>query len=298
MKKHSLLLIAILQVGLFVLPACNQKQPKEAQKEKKEIYLQLYSVRDDIKADYEGTIAKVAEIGYTGVELAGYADGLFYGLTPAEFKKSIEDVGMEVLSSHIARPLADNPAETNWDEAWTWWDTAIQAHKEAGMKYIVFPWMKTPATLAELQAYCDYYNQIGEKCNAAGLRFGYHNHNFEFQEIEGELMYDYMLNHTDPAKVFFQMDVYWLGEGGKNPVDYFNSYPGRFELLHIKDELELGRSGKVDFENIYNNAETSGAKYMIVEVERYTEGLTPLESIKESYDFLNDAPYVKVSYSK
>lgn len=287
MKKVSFLLMSALLAGLFVLPACTQK---------KEIYIQLYSVRDDIKADYEGTIAKVAEMGYTGVEAAGYGDGKFYGLSPEDFKKSIENVGMEVLSSHTARPLADSIPATNWDEVWAWWDTAIKAHKEAGMKYIVTPWMKTPATLADLQAYCDYYNQIGEKCNAAGLRFGYHNHNFEFKEIEGELMYDYMLKNTDPSKVFFQMDVYWVGEGGKNPVDYFNNYPGRFELLHIKDELELGKSGKVDFEAIYNNAGTAGAKYMIVEVERYTG--TPFEGVKESYDFLNDAPFVKASYSK
>ncbi len=289
MKKVSFLLMVALLGGLFILPACTQK---------KEIYLQLYSVRDDIKADYKGTIAKVAEMGYTGVETAGYGNGQFYGLSPADFKKSIEEVGMEVLSSHTARPLADSVAATNWDEVWAWWDTAIQAHKEAGMKYIVTPWMPTPATLADLQAYCDYYNQIGEKCNAAGLRFGYHNHDFEFKEIEGQLMYDYMLNNTDPSKVFFQMDVYWVVKGGKDPVDYFNNYPGRFELLHIKDELELGRSGEVDFESIYNNAETAGAKYMIVEVERYTEGLTSFESVKESYDFLNDAPYVKASYSK
>ncbi|SCD20495.1 Xylose isomerase-like TIM barrel [Proteiniphilum saccharofermentans] len=289
MKKGSFLLMAVLLSGLFILPACTQK---------KEIYLQLYSVRDDIKSDYKGTVAKVAEMGYTGVEAAGYGDGQFYGLSPADFKKSIEEVGMEVLSSHTARPLADSVAATNWDEVWAWWDTAIQAHKEAGMKYIVTPWMPTPATLADLQAYCDYYNQIGEKCNAAGLRFGYHNHDFEFKEIEGQLMYDYMLNNTDPSKVFFQMDVYWVVKGGKDPVDYFNNYPGRFELLHIKDELELGRSGEVDFESIYNNAETAGAKYMIVEVERYTEGLTPFESVKESYDFLNDAPYVKARYSK
>ena len=293
MKKHLVLSMVGLLGGLLFLPACTQDQKK------KEIYLQLYSVRDDIKADYTGTIAQVAEMGYTGVEPAGYADGKFYGLTPAEFKKSIEDVGMEVLSSHTARPLNDDSiAATNWDEVWAWWDTAIQAHKEAGMNYIVFPWMNTPATLADLQAYCDYFNQIGERCNAAGLRFGYHNHDFEFKEIEGQLMYDYMLNNTDPSKVFFQMDVYWLGEGGKDPVEYFNNYPGRFELLHIKDELEIGQSGKVDFENIYNNAGTAGAKYMIVEVERYSEGLTPFESIKESIDFLNDAPYVKASYSK
>src|SRR5690554_2527740 len=298
MKKISTLFAAVLLGGLFILSGCNQGQKKEAEeaKAKKDIYLQLYSLRDDIKADYAATIAKVAEMGYTGVEAAGYNDGKFYGLTPAEYKKSIEDAGLEVLSSHAGRPLAENTKDTNWEEIWQWWDTAIQAHKEAGMKYLVVAWIPTPKTLADLQAYCDYFNQIGEKCNAAGIRFGYHNHNFEFTEIEGEMMYDYMINNTDPDKVFYQMDVYWVGQGGQDPVAYMNKYPGRFEILHIKDELEIGKSGQVDFEAIYNNAEVAGAKYMVVEVERYTG--TPLDGVKESYDYLNNAEFVKASYSK
>jgi len=288
--------MATFLCGLLVISACTQGQKTETATKGKDIYVQLYSVRDDIRADYDATIAAVAEMGYTGVEAAGYNEGQFYGMSPADFKKSIEDAGMEVLSSHTSRPLADNPAETNWDETWAWWDTAINAHKEAGMKYIVTPWMPTPTTLADLQLYCDYYNQIGERCNAAGLRFGYHNHSFEFKEIEGQLMYDYMIENTDPDKVFYQMDVYWVIEGGHDPVAYFNKYPGRFEQLHIKDETEIGRSGKVDFENIFNNVDESGAKYMIVEVERYTG--TPLEGVKESYDYLNNATYYKESYSK
>lgn len=297
MRKHSTYLSALFLSCLFIFTACNQGQKQEAVVEnKKDIYIQLYSVRDDIKADYTGTIAAVAEMGYTGVEAAGYNDGKFYDMSPADFKKSIEDAGMTVLSSHAGRPLADPAADTNWEETWAWWDTAIQAHKEAGMKYLVVAWIPTPKTLVDLQAYCDYFNQIGEKCNAAGIRFGYHNHNFEFTEIEGEMMYDYMINNTDPDKVFYQMDVYWVGQGGQDPVAYMNKYPGRFEILHIKDELEIGKSGQVDFEAIYNNAEVAGAKYMVVEVERYTG--TPLDGVKESYDYLNNAEFVKASYSK
>lgn len=297
MKKHSTYLSALFLSCLFIFTACNQGQKQEAVVEnKKDIYIQLYSVRDDIKADYTGTIAAVAEMGYTGVEAAGYNDGKFYDMSPADFKKSIEDAGMTVLSSHAGRPLADPAADTNWEETWAWWNTAIQAHKEAGMKYLVVAWIPTPKTLVDLQAYCDYFNQIGEKCNAAGIRFGYHNHNFEFTEIEGEMMYDYMINNTDPDKVFYQMDVYWVGQGGQDPVAYMNKYPGRFEILHIKDELEIGKSGQVDFEAIYNNAEVAGAKYMVVEVERYTG--TPLDGVKESYDYLNNAEFVKASYSK
>jgi len=301
MKKQSFLLICAL-IGSALMMSCNQKQgAKIAQngdsaKIDKKIYLQLYSVRDDINSDFKGTIAKVAEIGYTGIEAAGYADGKFYGLEPKEFKAEIENVGMEVLSSHAGRPLAENVAQTNWEEVWKWWDEAIAAHKAAGMKYLVVPWIPTPKTLADLKSYCDYFNQIGEKCNAAGLRFGYHNHNFEFIEIEGQTMYDYMLNNTDPSKVLFQMDVYWTVRGGKSPVEYFKKYPGRFELLHIKDEKELGQSGMVGFDAIFNNIDKAGAKYIIVEVERYD--YAPLESIKMSYDYLINSPFVKADYSR
>ncbi|HMM18975.1 MAG TPA: sugar phosphate isomerase/epimerase, partial [Petrimonas sp.] len=155
-------------------------------------------------------------------------------------------------------------------------------------------WIPTPKTLVDLKAYCDYFNQVGEKCNAAGIRFGYHNHNFEFTEIEGEVMYDYMLKNTDPAKVFFQMDVYWVVRGGQSPVEYFNAYPGRFEILHIKDNKELGQSGMVGFDAIFKNIDKSGAKYLVVEVEKYTG--TPFEGIKESYNYLANADYVKASY--
>ena len=296
MKKNSNLFALILLGSLFLLSGCNQGQKKEATEAnvKKDIYLQLYSVRDDIKANYQATIDTVANTGFTGVEAAGYNDGQFYGMAPADFKKSIEDAGLEVLSSHAGRPLADNTKDTNWDEVWKWWDTAIQAHKDAGMKYLVVAWIPTPKTLVDLKAYCDYFNQVGEKCNAAGIRFGYHNHNFEFTEIEGEVMYDYMLKNTDPAKVFFQMDVYWVVRGGQSPVEYFNAYPGRFEILHIKDNKELGQSGMVGFDAIFKNIDKSGAKYLVVEVEKYTG--TPFEGIKESYNYLANADYVKASY--
>lgn len=297
MQKHSFYLSTILLSVLFIFTGCNQgqQQTTEAGEATKDLYLQLYSLRDDIQADYAGTIATVADMGYTGVEAAGYNDGQFYGMSPAEFKRSIEDAGMEVLSSHAGRPLANPVSDTDWDATWAWWDTAIQAHKDAGMEYLVVAWIPTPESIEDLQAYCDYFNEIGEKTNAAGLKFGYHNHAFEFEEIDGNIMYDYMIENTDPSNVFYQMDVYWVVQGGHDPVDYFNKYPGRFELLHIKDEMELGKSGEVDFENIFNNVDQSGAEYMIVEVERYTG--TPVDGVQESYDYLNNADFVNNSYS-
>ena len=279
---------------LFIMAATTAIQAKKPAK--KDIFLQLYSVRDDIKSDFNSTLTKVAAMGYTGIEAANYDNGKFYGLTPSAFKNEIEKRGMKVLSSHTGKALNDNISETNWTETWAWWDTAIAAHKAAGMKYIVTPWMPTVKTLADLKAYCDYYNNIGEKCNAAGLRFGYHNHNFEFSKIEGETMYDFMLKNTDPAKVFFQMDVYWVVRGGQSPVDYFNKYPGRFELLHIKDNKELGQSGMVGFDAIFGNTKNAGTRYLVVEVEKYN--FDPLISIQKSLNYLQNHPLVKKSYSK
>ena len=258
-------------------------------KTEKKIGLQMYSVRDTISKDFKGTIAALAAMGFKDMEAAGYDDGKFYGLTPEEFKAELEAVGLNALSSHTNHQLADDVSKTNWDETWKWWDTCIAAHKAAGMQYLVVSWMAVPQTLADLKVYCDYYNQIGEKCNEAGLIFGYHNHSHEFQEIEGETMYDFMLNNTDPEKVFFQMDVYWTVMGQKSPVAYFNSYPGRFKVLHIKDQKELGESGMVGFDAIYKNIETAGAIYSIIEVEKYD--YPPLESVKKSLNYLETAPF-------
>lgn len=298
MKKISL--FTWILGSVLLLSSCTQsKENKEAEVDKvsKNISIQLYSVREDIQRDFKGTIAKVAEAGYKGVEAANYNDGKFYGLTPEEFKNEIEAVGMEVISSHTGRPLEEKIADTNWDEVWAWWDTAIDAHKRADMKYIVAPSMPTPATLSDLKEYCDYYNQIGEKCNAAGMKFGYHNHAFEYEEIDGEIMYDYMLENTDPDKVFFEMDVYWTTQGGYNPIDYFNKYPNRFKLLHIKDEKELGGDDSVmDMDNLFQNIDKSGVEHIIVEVEHYN--FEPLESIKMSIDYLLNNENVKADYSK
>ncbi|MDR1368905.1 MAG: sugar phosphate isomerase/epimerase [Dysgonamonadaceae bacterium] len=278
--------------------------------EKKDIGIQLYSVRGDIQGDFSGfpaTIKAVGELGYTTIEAANYGGGKFYGMTPEEFKKAIEDAGMSVLSSHTGKSLeSTDPEKIKWDDVWAWWDQCIAAHKAAGMKYIVTPSMPTPETLEGLKVYCDYYNRIGEKCLAQGMKFGYHNHAYELEKkydlkVEGEekpqkiSMYDYMLKNTNPNFVFFQMDVYWVVRGGESPVDYFGKYPGRFEVLHIKDNKELGQSGMVGFDAIFNNIDKSGVKYLVVEVEKYN--FTPIESIKRSLDYLLVCPLVKKSYA-
>ncbi|MDR3180805.1 MAG: sugar phosphate isomerase/epimerase [Prevotellaceae bacterium] len=278
---------------LFV--ACATKAETQ-QPPKKDIALQLYSLRADFKNDFDAAIKKTGEAGYTAIEAASYDNGKFYGKTPAEFKAAVEAAGLKVLSSHTTKALSEKELRTkDFSESLVWWDEAIEAHLAAGMKYVVAPWMNVPKTLADLQTYCDYYNTIGKKCKEKGLSFGYHNHAHEYTKIEDVLMYDYMLENTNPEWVFFQMDVYWTVMGRQSPVEYFQKYPGRFTLLHIKDHKELGQSGMVGFDAIFKNTDVAGTKYLIVEVEQYN--YTPVESVKLSLDYLLNCPLVKESYA-
>lgn len=310
--------IIVLLTVVFVLPCCTAQQTT-VKKNEKNIGLQLYSLREEIGKNSENideVISRAGKMGYKYVEAANYADGKFYGLSPEEFKAKLAANGMYALSSHTGKSLAPDISKTNWDEVWAWWNQCITDHKAAGMKYVITPSMPQPETLEGLQAYCDYYNKIGEKCAAAGLKFGYHNHAYEFEKRyfskdtvtvvnpDGALrpprpnivMYDYMVENTDPSKVFFEMDVYWTVMGRRSPVELFKKYQGRFLVLHIKDDKELGESGMVGFDAIFRNIATAGTKYLIVEVEKYD--LPHFESVQVSLDFLNNAGFVKDNYSE
>ncbi|MBB4035336.1 sugar phosphate isomerase/epimerase [Dysgonomonas hofstadii] len=303
--KNKFYLLALL-ASLIILPHTLQAQKKG--EIKKDIAIQLYSVRDRIGSyvgqtggyqnDYTAILKELAQMGYTSVEAAGYNDGKFYGRTPQEFKKDVEAAGLKVLSSHCTKSLThEELVSGDFTESLKWWDTAIKAHKEAGMTYIVTPWLDVPATVKDLKTYCDYYNEIGKRCKANGLKYGYHNHAHEFQKVEDEVvMMDYMIENTNPEYVFIEMDVYWVVIGKNSPVDYFKKYPGRFSVLHIKDHREIGQSGMVGFDAIFKNAEIAGVKHIVVEVEKYSTTIE--ESIKTSLDYLLDAQFVKASYSK
>jgi sugar phosphate isomerase/epimerase len=197
---------------------------------------------------------------------------------------------MSVLSSHVSQELPDS---ANMASNMAWWDSCIDAHVAAGAKFLVQPVMGDGAfrSLDTLKRYCDYFNMIGEKCAAKGIRFGYHNHDKEFStQLEGQTIYDFMLKNTDPKKVIFEMDLYWAVVGKANPVDYFNKYPGRFELWHIKDKTEIGAPGVVDFPAVWAAAAISGMQYGIVEVEEYN--FDEFTSCQKSIEFLNSAPFV------
>lgn len=305
MKKKLLFIVAVIVLMSGYMPSALIAQEKTTPK--KDVALQMYSLRDkfakytdadgNFRPDYVEVIKEIAAMGFTAVEAANYNNGKFYNRTPKEFKADIESTGMRVLSSHATKPLTEQElASGDFSESMKWWDQCIAAHKAAGMKYIVTPWMEVPKTIKDLKTYCLYFNEIGKRCKENGLSYGYHNHAHEFQKIENkEMMYDYMLENTNPKYVFFEMDVYWVVRGQNSPVDYFNKYPGRFTMLHIKDNKEVGQSGMVGFDAIFNNTKTAGVKHIILEVEQYN--YAPEKSVEISLDYLLKSSFVKASYT-
>jgi sugar phosphate isomerase/epimerase len=287
MKKRSIISIVLLMAvtGLIFSTFYSCKTTPQ-----KNIGLQLYSIRDSIMKDVPAAIAKVGKMGYKFVEPAGYNNGKLYGMEPAAFKTLCLSNGLTILSSHVGQFLPDS---ANFAKNMAWWDTCIDAHVAAGAKFLVQPFLGDGAyrSLDTLKRYCDYFNMIGEKCKAKGIQFGYHNHDKEFStKLEGQTIYDFMLAHTDPQKVIFEMDLYWAVMGGANPVDYFNKYPGRIQLWHIKVKTEIGAPGVVNFAAIWAAAPKSGMQYGIVEVEEYN--FDQFTSCQKSLDFLNATPYV------
>lgn len=272
---------------------------EEIEAPKKEMAVQLYSARQLIGTpelfakNHEYVLGRLAQMGYTGAEAASYSDGLFSGLQPEAFKAALDKAGLELISSHTTRPLsAQELASGDYSAALKWWDKCIDAHLKAGIPRLVMSYSQKLNTEAELKVMAEYLDAIGRKCNEAGIRFGYHNHAHEFAKIGDTTMMDYFLANTDPANVFIEMDVYWAVVGGAAPVDYMNKYPGRFEVLHIKDKREIGQSGMVGFDAIFRNFRKAGTEAFVVEME---EASTPniLKGLRESALYLRNASYVK-----
>ena len=266
---------------------------------KKEMGVQLYSVRSLIGTpelfakNHKYVLSRLVQMGYTSAEVASYENGLFSGLSPKEFRNVINSAGLEISSSHTTRPLTRAElASGDYSEALSWWEECIAAHKEAGITRLIMSYANKIDNEAGLKVMAEYLNAIGEMCNAAGIRFGYHNHSAELERVGRTTMLDYLLTNTDPAKVFFQLDVYWTVMGGASPVEYMQKYAGRFEMIHIKDKYEIGQSGMVGFEPIFRNFRKAGVQAFVVEME-YASTPNILKGLRESALYLRNAEYVK-----
>ena len=263
----------------------------------REMAVQLYSTRELIGTpelfakNQEYVLSRLSQMGYTGAEAASYEDGKFSGLAPEEFRATIEKAGLKLISSHAARLLSKSElASGDITAALEWWDLCIEAHIKAGIPRLVMSYAQKLDSEAELKVMAEYLNAIGRKCNEAGIRFGYHNHNQEFERIGDTTMMDYFITNTDPENVFYELDVYWTVVGGASPVDYMQKYAGRFEVLHIKDKREVGQSGMVGFDAIFRNFKKAGTQAFVVEME---EASTPniLKGLRESALYLRKASY-------
>ena len=289
----------LIASALFALASCSATKPVA-----KEIGVQLYSVRELIgnnekyDANPVEVFQKLADLGSTTVEMCWYNDGKFFNHPVEEIRADLDAAGLRAISTHTMRNLTDEElASKDFSAEEAWWKQCIAAHKALGCEYIVAPSFRIPSTLEDLKTYCDYFNYIGGLCAEQGLKFGYHNHSHEFRKIEDQVIYDFMIENTDPEKVFFEMDVYWAVMGKAAPCNYFRKYPGRFEMLHIKDVTEVGQSGMVGFDAIFNNAKVAGLKHYIVEMEGSGVG-DILETCRISADYLKAADFVKPSYAE
>ena len=250
--------------------------------------LALYTLRDELSVQLEQTLKQVSEEGYAYVEAASYKDRKFYGLSPKDFKSLLVSLNLKGISTHQGGVTLDNA------------DQMIADVKAAGFTYFVVPvppmgmftydretmTMGMNGTAKDL---LDILNVLGEKCHAAGLQLLYHNHDFELIRNENNvIILDYLLENTNPKYVNFQMDLFWVSKAGVDPIDYFNKYPGRFLIWHVKDMDDKGRFapvsyGNIDFKRILSHKETSGMKFYMVEQDMTFDGLKPLEAIKISH---------------
>jgi len=248
----------------------------------KEIGVQVYSVRDALKEDFGGSLKKLKEIGYNYIEAYGMnLEGQLFGMTPAEYRKQVEDVGMKMISCHCTYFTPDD-AEIMRDAA-----------MEAGLKYLVIP--SLPQDLrSDYSQVADNLNQVGELFQGTGIKLGYHNHDFEFETQNDQVPLEIMLNETEPNLVTFEADLYWVTVGGMDPMDLINKFPGRFSLFHVKDaneELEQTTvgTGIIDFETIFKARETAGLEYFFVEDERTDD---PFGNLKANFDYMNTSEFV------
>jgi len=304
-KRDFLKKLGLLTVGGVVVGAVNPLQAavSNTNATRKSIGLQLYSLGKEFSEDIPGGLIKVAKIGYKTAELAGYREGKFYGSEVGEFKKMAADAGLKITGSHVNPPVRKYTAE-NKGEIAEFWKKTVEAHAKLGVSTLVQPGMPSVESNDEAKLVCEVFNNAGESAKAAGIKWGYHNHSGEFQKavkdddkgkrgVQGDIIYDLMLNGTDPALVFFEMDVYWTVMGQQDPIDYFEKYAGRFPVLHIKDRSVLGQSGMMNFENIFNRAYKNGLDEFYVEIEGIKAGMTQFEGVKQCYDYLNKASFVK-----
>lgn len=287
-RRDFIKLSSALGAGLFLSPyaatlagCSSQKAGGESGVEN--FGIQLYTLRDDLPKDPKGVLTQLAGFGYKQIESFEGAQGMFWGLGNTGFKKLMDDLGMTIVSSHC---------DINKDFERKAADAAA-----IGMKYLICPYLGPQKSIDDFKRHAETFNQKGQICKAAGIRFAYHNHDYSFVPLNGQLGQDVLMQNTDKDLVDYEMDIYWVVTAGQDPQAWFQKYPGRFTLSHIKDRQKnvpltekknvsvvIG-TGSVDWPTVLKTGAGNGLKHFIVEQEAY-EGTTPLEAAKANAAYL------------
>ena len=285
-RRSFLKSTSILSAGLYMAPSAFA--PKSQL-----IGLQLYTVRDAMDKDPSGTLARVAQIGYTSIEGATYTGTeKFYGMSPAEFKKILKKNGLVMLSSHYRLGEVKDKGEVVKGTMLHDWDKAVDDAAELGLKYMVCAWLdeKERGTLDHYKYVADQLNIAGERCKKSGIQLCYHNHNFEFEKQGDTYPYNIILG-SDKNLVKMEIDLYWVKKAGQDAIKLFHEHPGRFPLWHVKDMdntpeqnfTEVG-SGVINFKEIFKYKNLAGMKYFFVEEDKCPG--SPFDSITKSINYI------------
>ena len=290
-----------MAIGAAILPRSVFASGKRIQKGM--VGIQLYSVRDDMMKDPKGSLAQLAKMGYVYVEHANYVDQKFYGFLAPEFRKVLDGLGLKMISGHTVM------GKQHWDETKKdfsdSWKKTVEDAAVLGQKWVISPYMDESMrkTYDDFKKYMDVFNKSGELCKKSGMKFGYHNHDFEFsQKLNGEKIFDIIMKSIDPDLVALQLDMGNLYNGGAVALDVMNQYPGRFEIVHVKDEI-TAKSGNEKYEStilgegIVNTQKVcelatskGGTRCYIIEQESYGDK-TPMYCAKADLDIMKKWGY-------
>jgi sugar phosphate isomerase/epimerase len=288
--------LAVTAAGL--LPSRSFAAPK-----KKDIVgIQLYSVRDAMAKDPAGSLKKLADMGYRYVEHANYKDRKFYGYTPKDFKTLLDGMGLKMISGHT--PLGPGSWDDSKNDFSDTWKQTIEDAAIAGQQFVISQWIDESMrkNYDDLMRLLERFNKSGKLCKAHGLKFGYHNHDFEFSTVlNNQKIFDIIMQHTDPDLVTQQLDIGNLYNGGAIAIAIVMQYPDRFELMHVKDEIKSD-SGKEKFEStvlgegivstkqVIDLGRKTGTRYFIIEQESY-QGRDPFECCKADFNIMKKWGY-------
>ncbi len=288
-RRDFLRISGQLAAALAILPAaCNSESNTQESgldesgiKKNLDIFgLQLYTLREDLPKDPKGILQQISSFGYKQIEGYEGPQGLFWGMGNTDFKKYMDDLGMNFVASHC---------DMNTD-----FERKAAEAAAIGMKYLICPYIGAQKTVDDYKRYADTFNAKGEICKKNGIRFAYHNHDYSFKQLEGQYPQDVLMANTDTELVDYEMDIYWVVTAGEDAGAWLKKYKNRFRLCHVKDRTKnateaadsttLGQ-GSIDFSFILATAKENGMDYYIVEQEKY-EGTTPLKAVEDGAAYM------------